>query len=298
MKTGRKERQSKAGASAGGDIPLEKASILHRAGAQVQYSPLLWLIIPSDLSARQNCALRIPSTSSRGDSTGLIWSSSPTESPVPDRRWGRRGGGVTGGRVLHTVTTYPARPHGSWGVANATLPLGGHVLSPLACGSPVPRQQEPSPMQKREQMKQNQTKWKYTLIVFFRLALSFHCPASDSLNSCSDVFFFFSSSVKRLVFKTFLPWTWAFTGQHLLLCPTPGYWLLFNAAARIFSVSFLPRKDPSTSHMIICCVAGFDSRTPTVLIYVQLDFKKLEVLHATFGIFSSPRLWVLIGVHF
>lgn len=31
---------------------------------------------------------------------------------------------------------------------------------------------------------------------------------------------------------------------------------------------------------------GFDSRSP----YLQLDFKKLEVLHATFGIFSESPL--------
>jgi len=51
-----------------------------------------------------------------------------------------------------------------------------------------------------------------------------------------------------------------------------------------------PTAASAPSHIITLSFSWFDSPTPTVLTYLQLDFKKLEELHATFGIFESPHL--------
>jgi len=58
--------------------------------------------------------------------------------------------------------------------------------------------------------------------------------------------------------------------------------------------SFRKTETSEPRHIIVCRFRWLSTRG----LYLQLHFKKLEVLHATFGIFSSPRLWVLIGVHF
>ena len=130
----------------------------------------------------------------------------------------------------------------------------------------------------------------------------------------SDFFFFSSSSVKWVSLELFCficLLTWDLAGQHQFCHQTPDQVQAFDRPKlqHIFqntqacvSFAIIPSERQqslpppiSSPPLLFSWLRLSDS---TVLTYLQLDFKKLEVLHATFGIFSSPHLWVWIGVLF